>query len=75
MVSIVLSIRDGRPQGMPAFRDVLTTEQIWQLAGYIQTMGSYAVKTAAPGRDDGKQTRPSENRAPARSAPTEPASR
>jgi cytochrome c oxidase cbb3-type subunit 3 len=65
MVSIFASIRDGRPHGMPSFRDKLTTEQIWQLAGYVQTMGAYSAKTAAPSRDDAKQTRPAENRAPA----------
>jgi cytochrome c oxidase cbb3-type subunit 3 len=65
MVSIVSSIRDGRPHGMPPFRDKMTTEQIWQLAGYVQTIGAYSPKTAATSRDDEKQTRPAENRAPA----------
>jgi cytochrome c oxidase cbb3-type subunit 3 len=65
MVSIVASIRDGRPHGMPAFVDKMTTEQIWQLAGYVQTIGAYSAKTAAPSRNDEKQTRPAENRAPA----------
>jgi cytochrome c oxidase cbb3-type subunit 3 len=65
MVSIAASIRDGRPHGMPPFRDKMTSEQIWQLAGYIQTIGAYSAKTAAPGRNDDKQTRPAENRAPA----------
>jgi cytochrome c oxidase cbb3-type subunit 3 len=65
IVSIVASIRDGRPHGMPAFRDRLTTEQIWQLAGYVQTVGAYSAKTAAPARNDDMQSRPAENRAPA----------
>jgi cytochrome c oxidase cbb3-type subunit 3 len=65
MVSIVASIHDGRPHGMPAFKDRMTSEQIWQLAGYVQTIGAYSTKAAAPGRDDDKQTRPAENRAPA----------
>jgi cytochrome c oxidase cbb3-type subunit III len=65
IVSIVGSIRDGRPHGMPAFRDKMTTEQIWQLAGYVRTIGAYRGRTAAPARDDAKQTRPAENRVPA----------
>jgi cytochrome c oxidase cbb3-type subunit 3 len=65
MVSIFASIRDGRPHGMPAFRDKMTTEQVWQLAGYVQTIGAYSAKTAAPSRSDEKQSRPGENRAPA----------
>jgi cytochrome c oxidase cbb3-type subunit 3 len=65
MVSIAASIRDGRPHGMPSFKDKMTSEQIWQLAGFIQTVGAYSAKTAAPGRNDDTQTRPAENRAPA----------
>jgi cytochrome c oxidase cbb3-type subunit 3 len=65
MVSVAASIRDGRPHGMPAFRDKMTTEQVWQLAGYIRTIGTYSAKTAAPSRNDDKQSRPAENRAPA----------
>ena len=65
MVSIVASIRDGRPHGMPAFRTRMTIEQIWQLAGYVQTIGAYKPKIAAPGRNDDDQTRPAENRSPA----------
>lgn len=68
VVSIFLSIRDGRPRGMPAFGTRLTTEQIWQLAGYVQTIGAYSGKTAAPSRNDAMQSRPSENRAPAKSS-------
>jgi cytochrome c oxidase cbb3-type subunit 3 len=65
MVSIVSSIRDGRPHGMPPFKDKMPIEQIWQLAGYVQSIGAYQAKVAAPGRSDSKHTRPAENRAPA----------
>jgi len=64
-VSVFISIRDGRPHGMPAFGNHLTTEQIWQLTGYVRTIGAYSAKTAAPSRNDEMQSRPSENRAPA----------
>jgi cytochrome c oxidase cbb3-type subunit 3 len=65
IVSIFVSIRDGRPDGMPRFSEKMNTEQIWQLAGYVQTLGAYSSKTAAPSRDDDVNTRPAENRAPA----------
>lgn len=65
MVSISASIRNGRPHGMPAFRDRMTEEQIWQLAGYVQTIGAYKTRLSAPSRNDDKYTRPSENRGPA----------
>lgn len=68
VVSIFVSIRDGRPRGMPAFKSRLTTEQIWQLAGYVQSIGAYSAKTSAPSRDDAMQSRPSENRSPAKSS-------
>jgi len=64
-VSIFVSIRDGRPGGMPAFGDRLTTDQIWQLTGYVRTIGAYSGRTAAPSRNDEMHARPSENRAPA----------
>ena len=65
VVSIFVSISEGRPGGMPSFKTKLTTEQIWQLAGYIHILGAYSARTAAPSRDDARQTRPAENRAPA----------
>jgi cytochrome c oxidase cbb3-type subunit 3 len=65
MVSIVASIRDGRPHGMPPFRDKMTIDEIWQLAGYVKSIGAYSAKYTAPSRNDDKQTRPAENRAPA----------
>ncbi len=65
MVSIVSSIRDGRPHGMPPYKDKIPIGQIWQLAGYVQSIGAYQAKVAAPGRNDARQTRPAENRAPA----------
>ena len=50
---------------MPAFRDKMTTEQMWQLAAYVQTIGMYSGETAAPGRNDGMESRPAESRGPA----------
>jgi cytochrome c oxidase cbb3-type subunit III len=50
---------------MPSFASRLTTEQVWQLTGYVRTMGAYSAATAAPSRNDEMQSRPAENRAPA----------
>jgi len=74
-VSLFLSIRDGRPHGMPTFERRLTSDQIWQLVGYIRAMGDYASKTGAPSRNDDMQSRPAENRAPAAIALRQPPSR
>jgi cytochrome c oxidase cbb3-type subunit 3 len=75
MVSIVATLREGRPRGMPSYRDKLTDEQMWQLAGYIQTLGAYSARTSAPSRADAMQTRPAENRAPAAATLSDPPSR
>ena len=64
-VSLFLSIRDGRPHGMPAFGSRLTTDQIWQLTGYIRALGAHYANVAAPSRNDAMQSRPADNRAPA----------
>jgi cytochrome c oxidase cbb3-type subunit 3 len=73
--SIYASIRDGRPNGMPAFRERLTTEQIWQLAGYVQKIGAFTAKPEAPGRNDEMQSKPAENRTPAAREPMRQPSR
>jgi cytochrome c oxidase cbb3-type subunit 3 len=64
-VSIFVSIRDGRLHGMPAFRDKLTTEQMWQLTYYLRALGSTKPRTSFPSRDDAMHARPAENRGPA----------
>jgi cytochrome c oxidase cbb3-type subunit 3 len=46
------SIRDGRKNGMPAWKHRLTDQQIWQLAAYVRSMGRYVRKDVAPSRDD-----------------------
>src|SRR5205085_2314566 len=38
------TIRDGRSNGMPAWRDRLTDQQIWQIAAYVRSMGRYVRK-------------------------------
>ena len=50
---------------MPPFRDKMTIDEIWQLAGYVKAIGAYTPSLNAPGRNDGRQTRPAENRGPA----------
>lgn len=47
------SIADGRPNGMPAFRGLIVDEQIWQLSGYVLSLGGRVPQDVAPGRPDG----------------------
>ena len=41
------SIYSGRPQGMPAWRGVLTDDRIWKVIAYVRTL--QADRTAAAG--------------------------
>jgi cytochrome c oxidase cbb3-type subunit 3 len=65
LTDIAASIRDGRPNGMPAFRDRIPAEQVWELAAYVQALGAQTASSGAPSRSDAMQSRPGENRAPA----------
>jgi cytochrome c oxidase cbb3-type subunit 3 len=59
---IYMSIMDGRPNGMPAFRGRVPDDQAWQLTAYIRSMGGLVRSDAAPGRNDGMQTGKAEQR-------------
>ncbi|MCP9231966.1 c-type cytochrome [Mesorhizobium sp. M0904] len=62
--SIHATIRDGRPNGMPSFRDKIPDDQIWELAAFVRALSGNAPKSAAPSRDDDMMPHPSENRLP-----------
>jgi cytochrome c oxidase cbb3-type subunit 3 len=38
-IQIYNSIHDGRPKGMPAWGDKLTSDQIWKLVTYVESFG------------------------------------
>jgi cytochrome c oxidase cbb3-type subunit III len=52
---IYLTIVQGRPNGMPAFGGKIPSQQIWQLAAYVRSMGGHGPKAARPGRDEHMQ--------------------
>jgi cytochrome c oxidase cbb3-type subunit III len=58
---IFSTIVEGRPNGMPSFRGKLPDYQIWQLAAYVRSLSGLTPKDAAPGRNDGLQTKEPEN--------------
>lgn len=49
---VVQSIRDGRPNGMPAFGGRIPDEQLWQLAAYVRSMSGLLRFDVLPGRAD-----------------------
>lgn len=58
---IFATITQGRPNGMPAFGDKLTTQQIWQLTAYVRSMSGMISTNVAPGRSDHMKSNPPEN--------------
>jgi cytochrome c oxidase cbb3-type subunit 3 len=49
---IFSTIVQGRPNGMPAFGERITQQQLWQLVAYVQSLSGDVSKDAAPGRND-----------------------
>ena len=49
---IAATIAEGRPQGMPAWRDKLTDDQIWKLAAYVRTLSGQPSKDAVSSRSE-----------------------
>jgi cytochrome c oxidase cbb3-type subunit 3 len=62
--NIHATIRDGRPNGMPSFREHVPDDQIWELSAFVRSLSGNAPKSAAPNRNDDMMPHPSENRLP-----------
>ncbi|MBC6982565.1 c-type cytochrome [Caulobacter sp. 17J80-11] len=45
------TIQQGRPNGMPSFRDKATEEQIWQLAAYVRSLAGKNSQVASSRSD------------------------
>ena len=52
---VAASILDGRPNGMPPYRDRIPEPQVWQLAAYVRALGRVAHTYAVPARSDHMQ--------------------
>ena len=50
--NIYYAIIEGRPNGMPSFRNKIPDHQVWQLVAYIQSMSGQTPIDASPGRSD-----------------------
>jgi cytochrome c oxidase cbb3-type subunit III len=64
---IYASIVQGRPNGMPAFKDKIPEAQVWEIAAFVRSMSGEADKLAAPTRGDEMRNAPpinNRNRAP-----------
>jgi cytochrome c oxidase cbb3-type subunit 3 len=59
-VNIYASIANGRPNGMPSFRNRIPPNQIWELVAYVQSMSGQGSKAARPNRSDEMEMRAAE---------------
>lgn len=50
--NIFATIVEGRPNGMPAFRNKIPDAQVWQLVAYVQSMSGQESIDVLPGRSD-----------------------
>ena len=62
--NIVVTIREGRPNGMPSYRGRIADEQIWETAAFVRALGGFVPSDVAPSRNDALQAHESENRLP-----------
>ncbi|HEU0100356.1 MAG TPA: cytochrome c [Allosphingosinicella sp.] len=73
MQQIVDTILEGRPNGMPSFKDRITQQQAWQLAAYVRSMSAQPRKDALWSRSDKMSNRePPTLEEPQPVAPTTP---
>jgi cytochrome c oxidase cbb3-type subunit 3 len=63
--NIFQSIVEGRPNGMPAFRNKIADQQVWMIVAYVQSMSGNAPMDALPGRSDHMRVGTPENSRPA----------
>jgi cytochrome c oxidase cbb3-type subunit 3 len=64
-INIFGSIIEGRPNGMPSWRNKIPDAQVWQLVAYIQSLSGQAPQTAMPSRSDHMRSGVPENNRPA----------
>ncbi len=60
--NIYATIVEGRPNGMPSFRQKIPDNQVMQLAAYVRSMSGQLRKDVAPTRSDSMNARRSEQR-------------
>ncbi len=48
MENIASTIIQGRPNGMPTFRNMVAGDQVWQLAAYVRSLSDLSKKEQSP---------------------------
>jgi cytochrome c oxidase cbb3-type subunit III len=62
--NVYQTIVEGRPNGMPTFRNKIPDAQVWQIVAYVRSMSGLVPFYARPGRNDDLQATPPETMTP-----------
>ncbi|PYV78438.1 MAG: cytochrome C [Acidobacteria bacterium] len=62
--NIFTTIVQGRPNGMPSFRNRIPEYQMWEIVAYVRSMSGLLPKDVAPSRSDQLYVRPPEQSMP-----------
>lgn len=63
--AIYQTIMEGRPNGMPAFRNKIPEPQVWMLVGFVESLSGQLPIDVLPGRGDHMRYSTPENARPA----------
>ena len=67
--NVFATIMQGRPNGMPSFRNRIPEYQVWEITAYVRSLSGLLPKDVAPSRSDEMNVKPSESSTP-RQTPT-----
>jgi cytochrome c oxidase cbb3-type subunit 3 len=59
--NIFATIIQGRPNGMPSFRNRIPQYQVWEIVAYVRSMSGLLPKGVSPNRTDEMQVREAES--------------
>lgn len=62
--NIFATITQGRPNGMPSFRNRIPEYQVWELVAYVRSMSGLLPKGVSPNRPDHMNYKPAESSMP-----------
>lgn len=62
--NVFATIMQGRPNGMPSFRNRIPEYQAWELVAYVRSMSGLLPKGVSPSRPDHMNYKPSESSMP-----------
>jgi len=65
--NIFATITQGRPNGMPSFRNRIPEYQVWELVAYVRSLSGLLPKDVSPSRSDRMNVKPSESSMPMQS--------